>query len=478
MAGVLAALVFPFTAAAAPPANDDFDGAEVIASLPFGDTFYVPDFSLASDDPTACIWATNKTAWYRLTPNSNERVSFTTNAGFSIGLDLFTGTRGSLVRVACTKNGAQTRLGSDLVAGTTYYLMVSAPSGFGGDLTVAAEIAPLGPSNDDFDSATQIASHAFLDALDTTAAIESLDDPVCEQWNVTNTVWYRWTAPGRRHVRIDTAGSTYEPAVAVYTGNRGALTELGYCHYFIYGTPPAFEFDAAADETYYFMVGTLQPQFGDGGLSFSFSARGFSNISLDVSRNRIVYGRSVRLSGHVTAISDPAGDTVSIYRRTSKGAPRTLVDTAFLDQDGNFSLTLKPDRTFLYEAEWAGDELSLAVVSGKKSVGVQVRLTGRLYRFDHTSGRYKIYRPGTAPLYVATLAPVHRSEIYFKLQVMRSGSWRAYASAAFVPDADGVVGVVLRGLTRGTPYRIRAKFPSDGDHVGATTSWSYLKIVG
>jgi hypothetical protein len=475
--GVFAALALPHSAAAVPPANDDFDGAKAVTPLPFSDTFHIPDLSLASDDPAACIWPTNKTAWYKLTPVLSQRVSFTTNAGVSIGLDLFTGTRGALTRVACTRNGYQTRLPYDVVAGTTYYLMVSAPSGWEIDLTVSAEIAPSGPPNDDFGSATQISSHAFADALDTTDAIDSLDDPVCEQWYLTNTVWYRWTAPGTRRVRLDTAGSTYEPAFAVYTGTRGALTQLGYCHYFIYGTPPALEFTAVAGRTYHFMVGTLAPQFGDGGLALSFSAKGLSSISLDASRSRVVYGGSVRLSGHVTAISDPAGDTVSVYRRPSAGVARKLAGTALVDAEGNFSLTLTPERTFLYEAEWAGDEESLAALSGRESVGVQVRIQGRLYRFHHRSGGYKIYRPGTNPLYVVTVAPVHRDKVGFRLQVKRNGEWRTYDTAAFPLNADGVVGVVLRHLARGTPYRIKATFRSDGDHLGASTSWSYLKIV-
>ena len=67
----------------------------------------------------------------------------------------------------------------------------------------------------------------------------------------------------------------------------------------------------------------------------------------------------------MTAISDPAGDTVSIYRRTSRGSvARFLVGTRVVDNDGNFSLKLKPDRNWFYDVRWAGDDQSLGDHSG------------------------------------------------------------------------------------------------------------------
>jgi hypothetical protein len=267
------------------------------------------------------------------------------------------------------------------------------------------------------------------------------------------------------------------PCFRGHTGTRGALTELGYCHW---PADSTFEFDAAAGKTYYFMVGTLTPQFGDGAFDLSFSAKGFSNVSLGVSRSRLVYGHSVRLSGHVTALSDPAGDTVSIYRRNSRGSvSRFLMGSRIVDENGNFSLKLKPDRNWFYDAQWAGDDESLGDVSGTKSVKVEPRLTGRLYRFHHKSGGYKIYRPGKTPLYVVTIAPAFRTEIGVRLQVNSGGVWRRYVSDAFAPNKDGVMAVVIHGLAVGVPYRIRAVYDnSDGYHLATHSSWAYLKIVG
>jgi len=117
-------------------------------------------------------------------------------------------------------------------------------------------------------------------------------------------------------------------------------------------------------------------------------------------------------------------------------------------------------------------------VSGTKSVKVAPRLGGRLHRFHHTSGGYKIYRPGATPLYVVTIAPHLRTEIGVRLQVNRGGVWQRYASEAFAPNKDGVMAVVIHGLSVGAPYRIRAVYRSDGYHLDAHSSWSYLKVSG
>jgi len=472
LAAVVAALAIPYTAAAAPAPNDDFDSATVIDSLPFTDTLEDVELSVAGDDPAGCL--PGATAWYKLTPSTNGRVSFSTSGGNSVALDIFTGTRGHLVHVGCyPRNGYLSRLGFDFEGGTTYYLMVSVPGATGVNLLVSAEIPPPGPANDDFDSATEIDSQEFHDSVDTTDAIESFDDPTWGTAYLANTVWYRWTAPGRRRVFIDTSASAwpFQPVFAVFRGTRGSLTPVSASY-----SGPAF--DAEAGKTYYVMFGTLTPQFGDGVLDVSFTVKGFSNVSLDVSRSRLVYGHSVRLSGHVTAISDPVGDTVSIYRRTSRGSvSRFLVGTALVDSNRNFNLKLKPDRNWFYDAQWAGDDESLGDVSRTRSVKVAPRLTGRLFRFDHTSGGYKIYRPGTTPLYVVTIAPALRTEIGVRLQVNRGGVWKRYASGAFAPNKDGIIAVVVKGLAVGAPYRIRAVFRSDGYHLDAHSSWSYLKVL-
>lgn len=121
---VLAFALAP-TAAAAPPANDDFDSATNITVLPFSDAVDTTEATVAADDPTtACLVDTPIfTIWYAFTPPTNMRLVLT--AGIStptvFGMSTFTGTRGNLSEVSCQGIGG-TRF-FDVDAGTTYYFM-------------------------------------------------------------------------------------------------------------------------------------------------------------------------------------------------------------------------------------------------------------------------------------------------------------------------------------------------------------------
>jgi len=82
----------------------------------------------------------------------------------------------------------------------------------------------IAPTNDDFDSATVIGSLPFTDSIDTTEATVAPDDPYCPGPTNLATVWYALTAPSDTTILVDTSGSDYAPATAVWTGTRGALT--------------------------------------------------------------------------------------------------------------------------------------------------------------------------------------------------------------------------------------------------------------
>jgi hypothetical protein len=114
------------------------------------------------------------------------------------------------------------------------------------------------------------------------------------------------------------------------------------------------------------------------------------------------------------------------------------------------------------------------------TVGVQVDLSARLFRFHHKSGSYRIYRPGVSPLYVVSVDPPHRGHtVIFRLERRRDGAWRKLASVGFSLNRDGVVGVAVNAqlLRRGVPYRIRGSFRGDSDHLGATAGWSFFKVA-
>ena len=474
-------------AAAVTPPHDDIANAIEITSYPFADALEVSELTRSSHDPVRCPddrWtttSTDKTAWYKLVPSVSERVSFDADgAGMYVGLDLFTGNPSSLVRVACLRAQYEERLRFDVTPGTTYYLLVSVPAHWTAVMSVSGDIAPPWPPNDDFDDAIEIDSPAFTHTIDATEAIDSLDDPPCIAWSwgyPARTVWYRWTAPGNRRVRIQTNGSAYRPALSVFTGPRGALTQIGDCEH--QGEFPALEFDAAAGQTYHIMVGTFRQQDGVGELKLAFSAKAAATLTLGTSATRIRYGQSVRLSGRLTAVSELSGQKISIFR-TRPGRPgRTLAGTAAVDADGNFSLVASPERTFAYQAEWGGSAESFAARSTLTVVEVRVRISGRMHGYGGNVGQYRIYGPAASPIYEVVVTPPHRGRhVEFRLQRQRNGRWRTIAAAALPLNKSGRVGVVLNRsfLKTGAPYRIRGTFVAHGDHLGAHAPWGYFKL--
>ncbi|MFS8099514.1 PKD domain-containing protein [Lentzea alba] len=116
---------------------------------------------------------------------------------------------------------------------------------------LAPAVAFAAPANDDFGSATEITALPFRTTIDTTGATRVGDDPYPCETSHENSVWLRYTAPAAGIVRLSVRGAT-NPAFAIFTGERGALTPLpGGC-----STPSPYEdtFHVEAGKTYHFMV--------------------------------------------------------------------------------------------------------------------------------------------------------------------------------------------------------------------------------
>ncbi len=122
-----------------------------------------------------------------------------------------------------------------------------------------------GPFTDEtfnqFEHAKPIPSVPYFDLADTRSANSAIDDPRCPFSFQGATVWYQITPTQTMLLEATTMGSNYPTTLSVYTGARGALTQLGCSA----SPPPVLDFTAVAGQTYYIMVGSV----GDGGdLSF------------------------------------------------------------------------------------------------------------------------------------------------------------------------------------------------------------------
>lgn len=81
------------------------------------------------------------------------------------------------------------------------------------------------PLNDDFDQAAKIQSARVVFNESTRFATRQAGEPQHGGFaNTTGSIWYTWSLPQASSVIIDTAGSTFDAGIAVYTGN--SLTTL------------------------------------------------------------------------------------------------------------------------------------------------------------------------------------------------------------------------------------------------------------
>jgi hypothetical protein len=240
--GLLLALL-SVSPALAQPTNDDFDAATVISGLPFIDSISTVDATTAGDDPFCNGF--EHTVWYSFTPTQDVTIhADTVGSDYSTTLSAYTGSRGALSQLACASFPAQLTFTAS--ANTTYFFMVaSVCCGTPGGNLVFRLNPP--PANDDIDNAAVIGGLPFTDSITTADATTASDDPSCN--GNAHSVWYSFTPTRDLPVKSDTSGSDYATSLSVYTGSRGALSQVACA-----SAPAQVSFNASANTTYFFMV--------------------------------------------------------------------------------------------------------------------------------------------------------------------------------------------------------------------------------
>lgn len=118
-------------------------------------------------------------------------------------------------------------------------------------------VIPPPPPNDDFNNATVATAIPFTVSEDATNATVAPDDPFCVRRN--QTLWFAFTPTQNIRLEANTFGSNYDTTLSVYTGARGALTQVA-CNDDSNGTLQSrVRFDAVAGTTYYFEVSSFFP---------------------------------------------------------------------------------------------------------------------------------------------------------------------------------------------------------------------------
>ncbi len=212
-----------------------------------------------------------------------------------------------------------------------------------------AHAAP--PSNDDFDSATVIAkSLPFTDTINTAEATTSPDDPSC--YGNGPTVWYAFTPTENMQIVAHTFGSKYDTTLSVYTGASGSL-DLITCHndthYIGMGWESMVLFDAVANQTYYFMVGSSDS--GPGG-PLVFTVDQFRPLTVDVQVGHTGFiDKHGNVLIHGTVTCSPKGYEIDVTgtmerttgQRTTRGTFDVIHDGGYCEGEIPWEATVSPE---------------------------------------------------------------------------------------------------------------------------------------
>jgi hypothetical protein len=227
---VLGAAAVPAAAQPGLPPNDDLANAHDLGN---GTTAAASGSNLwataEAGEPERRSGPAAASVWYRWTaPQDGVARIETCGSDFDTTLAVF---RGSAVRdlARVTANDdwcdGQSVVRFVAVAGTTYAIGVDGFRGDQGSVELAIRYLDR-PPNDDFAAAADLGGGATAAAAGTNrdATLEARE-PKHHRTKSPASVWYRWTAPATRRMRLDTCGSDFDTVLAVYAGS--ALDELG-----------------------------------------------------------------------------------------------------------------------------------------------------------------------------------------------------------------------------------------------------------
>src|SRR5262245_48448736 len=210
-------LLAPANAAAAPPPNDNFANAQVVADR-FG--WIDDDNTDATKEPGEPNHAGNAggaSLWYSWTAPNGGRATFSCYSDFDTLLAVYTGDKvTNLEPVAADDNGCDEQGGLTFLAqaGVTYRIAVDGADGATGFFELNWG---LGPQNDDFAAAIGLSGDSG--AVDGDNLYASLEPGEPEHGPYGSaSVWYRWTALSTGPATFDLCDSDFDTLLAVYTG--------------------------------------------------------------------------------------------------------------------------------------------------------------------------------------------------------------------------------------------------------------------
>jgi Bacterial Ig-like domain (group 3)/FG-GAP-like repeat len=198
-----------------------------------------------------------------------------------------------------------------------------------------------------------------------------------------------------------------------------------------------------------------------------------TSLNLTTSASKVVFGHTVKL--RATLAGSEGSPTIDFYRIVD--GDKTKIGSASADPDGLATLTVEPSRNATYQARFAGNDGLFPSKSRTRTVDVRVVVVGSMVKYDALKDGVAVYDCCKA-FYRFLVKPKHPGGIVrVAVRYLSGGSWHKLPSEVdtFKLGPDGTDQIFLNVAGgKGYTFRVRSHFASDGDHLGA---WStYVKF--
>ncbi|MEX0326332.1 MAG: S8 family serine peptidase [Puniceicoccaceae bacterium] len=241
------------------PPNDDF---AYRISLPLGTTSAAgtnQGATLEVGEPVNPTGAGPQTVWWEWVAPSNADATITTaGSSFDTTLAVYSGTSlDNLILLASNNDaaGQQSSVTFTPVLGQPYQIQVSGWDSATGSASLNYPLPGIPrPLNDNFENRIALATGTIRTEGNNDNATSETGEPVNPIGASSESVWWEWTAATSGPVTIDTVDSTFDTAMAIYTGTElASLTLVGANDDFV-SYYAGVTFDAVAGETYIIQV--------------------------------------------------------------------------------------------------------------------------------------------------------------------------------------------------------------------------------
>jgi Lysyl oxidase len=274
-----------------PASNDNFNSPTLLSGPPLSVSQYNACSSKESGEPNHAGNPGGHSVWFTWTPTSNQTAIVTTRrSDFDTLLAVYTGNTVSTLSLVASNDDLtsvihQSAVSFDAFAGTAYRIVVDGYNGAVG--TVMLNLNP--PANDDFAAAIVVAGASGSTSSYTVGASKELGEPAHAFDVGGHSVWYRWVAPMSGPVEFNTAGSTFDTTLAIYTGTN--VTSLSLVAANDDDTAAGLHtsrlsFDAEAGVTYQIAIDGYGGDFGNFNLNWNMvsqvSIAGITNGAFEI----------------------------------------------------------------------------------------------------------------------------------------------------------------------------------------------------